>query len=166
MNSIVFQEIREFRSLGYSTYAYFNYDALNRTNSYAYAFLGTQCDKTLDGIEAMSEILQKLPEREDKFETSKAHKITAHINNYVTFRSLPAVAYGWELQGYKEDPRPEITEKIRGLQLDDVIQFHQKYIQGKPLLIFITGNEKKFDKKALSKYGKVTKIAEKDLFVW
>ena len=40
MYSIVFQEIREFRSLGYTAYSYFSYDNLERKPGHLFGFLG------------------------------------------------------------------------------------------------------------------------------
>ena len=44
MAGIFFQEIREMRSLAYSTYGRFHYDRFNRVPSHYYGFVGTQCD--------------------------------------------------------------------------------------------------------------------------
>ncbi|MBR6991076.1 MAG: insulinase family protein, partial [Bacteroidales bacterium] len=66
MNGVVFQEIREFRSLGYSTRGYFSYNLRNLNPSFLYCYLGTQCDKTYDGVEAMRQLMVDFPERPDK----------------------------------------------------------------------------------------------------
>ena len=71
MYSIVFQEIREFRSLGYTAYANYDYDYLERKPGLLYGFLGTQGDKTLDGIDAFSGLIKDMPERIEKFNASK-----------------------------------------------------------------------------------------------
>ena len=51
MAGVVFQEIRELRSLGYSAYAYYSYDRLNRRPGHIFGFLGTQADKTVEGCQ-------------------------------------------------------------------------------------------------------------------
>ena len=44
-----------------------------------------------------------------------------------------------------------------------LVDFHKKYVEGRPMVITISGNAKKFDKKALSAYGKVQEIKYKKM---
>jgi len=164
MNSVFFQEIREFRSLGYSTYGYFNYDRFNRNPGNYYAYLGTQCDKTNDGIDAMSELMLKFPERKDKFNLSRDYLISVRNSNYVTFRQFPwKYRYMVEEEKTDRDETIDITKEISAMDYMDLVKFHKKYVDGRPLIIFISGNAKKYDLKALEKYGKVHKIKYKDM---
>ena len=163
MNSVFFQEIREFRSLGYSTYGYFQYDRLNRRPAFFYGFLGTQCDKTNDGIAAMKELMVTFPDREEKFGLSRDYLVSVRNSNYFTFRSIPGqVRYYIEEENLDKDPRIEITEQIRNMKYEDLKAFHKKYVEGRPFVVFITGNAKKFDKKDLQKYGEIKEIKYKD----
>lgn len=164
MNSVFFQEIREFRSLGYSTHGYFSYDRLNRRPSYFYAYLGTQCDKTVEGIEAMRELMVKFPEREEKFALSRDYLISVRNSNYYTFRSIPGqVRYWIEEEKLDHDPRAEITDQIRNMKYDDLKAFHKKYVEGRPLITFITGSAKQFDVKALKRFGAVKEVKYKNI---
>ncbi|MBO4403534.1 MAG: insulinase family protein [Bacteroidales bacterium] len=164
MNSVVFQEIREFRSLGYSTYGYFNYDALNRYHPYLGCYLGTQCDKTNEGVDAMMELIRTFPERPEKFPVVQQYIISTRNSNYVNFRNIPSqVRYWKEIRHFESDPREKTTGQIRKMSYDDLRAFHVKYIQDKPQVIGISGNTKKFDLKALGKYGKVVKLNFKDI---
>ena len=164
MNSVFFQEIREFRSLGYSTYGYFSYDRLNRIPSHYYAYLGTQCDKTNDGIEAMHDLMVRFPERKEKFDLSRDYLISVRNSNYITFRSIPGqIRYWSEVEHLDNDPRIEITKEIQLMDYKQLLDFHKKYVEGRPMVITISGNAKKFDKKALSNYGKVQEVKYKKM---
>ena len=57
----------------------------------------------------------------------------------------------------------EITNEIRQLNYDDLHTFHKKYVEGRPMVIFISGNAKKFDLKNLGQYGKVQEVKYKDM---
>lgn len=165
MNSIVFQEIREFRSLGYSTYGYFDFNWRNLTPALMRCFLGTQCDKTIDGIEAMKELVVNMPERQDKLDICKQYLKTAGSSQYHNFNAIPSNVYRWkEIYGYDHDVRQERIEQIQSLTMNDVKAFHEKYIAKRPFIVFISGNTKKIDMKELSKYGKVTEVKYKDMF--
>ena len=164
MNSIFFQEIREFRSLGYSTHGYFNYDRFNRFRSYFYGYLGTQCDKTLDGIAAMRDLMLQFPQRKAKFVPSKEYLISTRNSRYINFRQLPSqVRYWTEIEKLEADPRPAITNEISRLRFDDLEEFHQKYVEGRPMTITISGNSSKFKAKELGQYGKVKQVKFKDM---
>lgn len=164
MNSVFFQEIREFRSLGYSTHGYFSYDFLNRIPAHFYGYLGTQCDKTIDGIEAMKELMVNFPDREEKFGLSRDYLISVRNSNYYTFRSIPSqVRYWVEEENLDHDPRVEVTEQIRNMKYDDLKAFHKKYISGRPFITLITGNAKQFDPKSLKKFGAVKEVKYKDI---
>ena len=162
MNSVVFQEIREFRSLGYSTYGYFSYDRFNRNPTFMYAFLGTQCDKTRDGVEAMRDLLVQFPDRPDKLAPAIEHQVVSRNSNHYTFRDLPQFVHQCiEDYGWQRDRRADITQQISRLTLDDLKAFHAKYIQGRPLVVLISGNAKKYNPKEVAKLlGDNTPVVE------
>lgn len=157
MYSIVFQEIREFRSLGYTAYASYSYDGLERKPGYLYGFLGTQGDKTFDGIDAFSELIKDMPERVEKFNASKEALLKSNASQYYTFRSKPGMVRYWIWKGYDHDPRAEVTERIRKAEFKDVVGFYNRMIKDRPVVIMMS-SPKKINKKELAKYGKVTKL--------
>lgn len=169
MNSIVFQEIREFRSLGYSTMGRFTWDVFNRTPATLYCYLGTQCDKTQEGVEAMRDLMLELPVRPDKLGPAKEQLVLDRNSSYNTFRSLPGyVCEHMEEHGWTRDLYPEITGKIASLTMDDLKAFHQKYLKERPLVVIISGNAKKFDAKKIGKLlgdnTPVTEVKFKQMF--
>ncbi|MBP5573097.1 MAG: insulinase family protein [Bacteroidales bacterium] len=162
MYSIVFQEIREFRSLGYTAYASYSYDDLERKPGYLYGFLGTQGDKTFDGIDAFSGLIKDMPERVEKFNASKEALLKSRASNYITFRNKPSSVRYWMWKGYDHDPRAEVTEVIRKAEFKDVMSFYNRMIKDRPVTIMMSG-PKSVSTKALSKYGKVTKLKYKQI---
>ena len=165
MNSVFFQEIREFRSLGYSTYTVFSYDKLNRNNPTLMAFLGTQCDKTIEGIDVIMELLGKFPEREAKFNQVRDYLVSMRNGNYINFRKIPGNVRSWmEFEKLTEDPRAKITHQIKEMTYDQLRDFHKQYIEGRPHIIIVSGNSAKYDLNALSKHGKVTEVKYEEMF--
>ena len=163
MYSIVFQEIREFRSLGYTAYASFSYDDLERKPGYLYGFLGTQGDKTFDGIDAFSSLIKDMPERVEKFNASKEALLKSRASNYITFRNKPSSVRYWMWKGYDHDPRAEVTEIIRKAEFKDVVGFYNRMIKDRPVIIMMSG-PKSVKAKDLAKYGEVTKLKYKNIF--
>lgn len=164
MYSIVFQEIREFRSLGYTAYGYFTYDHLKRKPGFLYTFLGTQSDKTNEGIDVLRGLITDMPERIEKFNASKDALILSRASNYVTFRNMPKSVSAWVEQGYNYDPRKDVTNIIRKTEYKDVQDFYERCIKNRPIVIMMSGNGKQIDMKELSKYGTVKKLKAKEIF--
>jgi predicted Zn-dependent peptidase len=163
MYSIVFQEIREFRSLGYTAYASYDYDYLERKPGFLYGFLGTQGDKTFDGIDAFSDLIKNMPERLEKFNASKEALLKSRASNYITFRNKPGTVQYWIKRGYDHDPRAEVTDVIRKAEYKDVQGFYNRMIHNRPVVIMLSG-PKSVSKKELGKYGTVTKLKYKNIF--
>lgn len=163
MYSIVFQEIREFRSLGYTARGYYTYDNQNRISGSLYGFLGTQSDKTIEGITAFRDLIVDMPEREEKFKASKEALIMSRASDYYSFRSMPYAVQNWMEQGYDHDPRAEMTDLIRNVKYEDIYDFYTRMIKDRPVVIMMSGNLKKINAKDLNQFGKVTQLKYKDI---
>ena len=163
MYSIVFQEIREFRSLGYTAYGYYMYDILQRKPGSLFCFLGTQSDKTIDGMAALKDLVVDMPVRMEKFNASKEALLKSRASDYYNFREKPYAVYSFMKRGYDHDPRVEVTEIIRNTNFEDVNGFYNRMVKGRPVVIMMSGNQKKIDKKELAKFGKVTKLKYKQI---
>lgn len=163
MAGVVFQEIRELRSLGYSAYGAYSYDHLNRRPGYAFGYLGTQSDKTIDGCKAMSDLFIQFPDKPEKFEMAKTSLIHKNEAEYITFRNLPGVIHDWKEEGYFNDPRPEQLHQIIEMRYDDVKEFYNQNIGNRPLIITIAGDKNRIDMNELKKMGKVVKVKYKDM---
>lgn len=164
MYSIVFQEVREFRSLGYTAYSYFTYDHLNRKPGKLMAFLGTQSDKTDEGIEVLRGLITDMPKRIEKFNASKDALIMSRASNYVSFRHIPASVSTWIEEGYNYDPRLKTTEIIKQTQYEDVEMFYKEFVAERPIIIMMSGNKKKIDMKRLERFGTVKELKYNDIF--
>jgi predicted Zn-dependent peptidase len=164
MYSIVFQEIRELRSLGYTAYSYYSYDYKDRYPGYQYAYLGTQSDKTNEGVDAFIELIVNMPEKMEKFDTSKEALIMSRAADYIPPRRMPSAVMTWIEEGYDHDPRIEITNIIKETSYDDIEKFYQDKVQNRPIVIMIAGNKKNVDMKALEKYGEVRMIKFEEIY--
>ena len=163
MNGVIFQNIRELRSLGYSAFGYFSYDMLNRRNAYTMGFLGTQSDKTIDGIIAMSDLLKTFQLKQEKFETAKLSLVKQYEADYIGFRDIPQQVYLWSLEGYESDPRSTFTTMTLNLKSNNIADFFNNYIGNRPMVITIAGNMNRIKKKQLAKFGKITELNYKDV---
>lgn len=166
MNAIVFQELREKRSLAYSASAYYSHTGERDGYFFDQAQIITQNDKLLDAIVAYEDLFNNMPEAEANFILAKESRIsnirTARtvkmgiINSYLNF----------ERMGYKEDPSRVAFNALPNFTMQDVVNFNNKNIKGQHKIYIILGNENDTDFQALEKYGKVKKVKVDDLFAY
>ena len=164
MNSIVFQEIREFRSLGYSAWGNYRTPLLNNESGYLKGFVGTQSDKTIDAVDAYINLIVNMPEKEERLENIIS-SLTQSINSErPTFRYLSSQVAYWNKQGYKNDPRKDRMSTYQNLKFDDITNFYKENIKGKPYVITIVGDASRFNLDELKKYGKIIELDKKDIY--
>ena len=166
MYSVLFQEIREFRSMAYATGG--NCFTPNRTRhsdhpSNYIAYLGTQGDKAMQALFVLDSLMQQMPVNEQNVASAKQEVMNNINNNYPTFRSLPNFVSSYYAAGYKQDPRTNIVELMPTLTTEDMTSFYHEHIQHQPRVYFIIGNKKQLDMMALGKYGKVIELKKKDV---
>ncbi len=80
MASIIFQEIREFRSLAYSAYGVYINRPENKLPGFYQGYIGTQVDKTLDAISTYIDLFKNIPEKDNRMSSIK-QGLTQSINS-------------------------------------------------------------------------------------
>ncbi len=164
MSSILFQEIREFRSLAYGVSGRYSPSFYFNKAGYFKGRLSTQNDKTNEAIDVYTGIIKELPQKPERIDDVRKN-LTIGINaSQPMFRYKSMSVANWRAQGYDNDPRKERYNKYLTISFDEIIDFYNKNLKGKPWVITIVGNEKRFDLEALSKYGKIKKVTLDDLF--
>ena len=116
----------------------------------------------------MHDLLVDLPDRPDKLAPAIEHQVVSRNSSYIDFRSLPGFVQGCQEKGWTRDRRVDITNKIGRLTMDDLRAFHGKYIKGRPMVVLVSGNAKKYDPKAVAKLlgndAKLTEVKFDQLF--
>ena len=164
MAGVIFQEIRELRSLGYSAYGYYSFDGLNRIPGLVVGFLGTQADKTVEGCEAMAELLVGCPDKPEKFETAKACALKKMEASYISFRDYPAQVRRWQEYGFNGDPRQEQMELLKQMDFNQMRDFYYEMVGKNPLVITVAGDKKRIDVSKLAKTYEIKEVKYKDIF--
>lgn len=163
MNAIVFQEMRERRSLAYSAWS--NMGWRNRKLPYYYmAGISTQNDKMTDAISAFDEIINDMPESQDAFDIAKS----SMENDYRTSRIIKGdLAWNYiseKRAGRDYDSRRPIYEALPSLTMDDLIRFQKEHVKGRKFHYAILGNPEDIDIPALEKLGKVVMLTTDQIF--
>ncbi|RZS93719.1 M16 family metallopeptidase [Aquimarina brevivitae] len=164
LSSIVFQEIRESKSLAYSAYAYYgNANEAGKPN-YVTAYIGTQANKMPQAVDAMMELMTNMPEAEQQFKAAKEatlKKIAAEriikSNIFWTYESL-------KKRGISNDYRKDMYNTIKDMELSDLKAFFNENIKGENYNVLVIGNKNEVDMDALSKLGVVKELDVDYLF--
>lgn len=164
LSSIVFQEIRESKSLAYSAFAGYQTASEKGKPDYLYSYIRTQANKLSDAVDAMMELMTNMPEAERQFEAAKEAAIkklaAERINGTSIFWSYERL----KKQGMDHDNRKEVYEAMKNMKMEDLIEFFNNNIKGQEYNIMVLGNKKDLDFDALSKLGKVQELDVDELF--
>lgn len=162
MSSLVFQEIREFRSLSYAAYSVYQPAFLPSKPAHLMGYMNTQSDKTLEGMEAMSQLILDMPQKPERMEGIRKAMLQSIFTSQPDFREMGNTVARWRQQGYNSDPREFRYSIYNRISFDDIVKFYNYQIANKPLLISVSGNLKKISKPELSKYGKLVELKFSD----
>jgi len=165
MNAIVFQEMREKRSLCYSAQSSFVAPADKDEYMYNYSYIATQNDKVIDALVAFDSLFNAMPLSESAFQLAKegakssiaANRITklAIINTYLRNRKM----------GVDYDVRKDFYNKIDKFTMADVQSFNERFIQNKPKTYMILATEGEVDLNEIQqKFGPVTRLSLEEIF--
>ncbi len=164
LSSIVFQEIRESKSLAYSAFAAYSMARKADDPNLIYAYVGTQANKMNQAMDAMLELMNNMPEAEENFRTAKEATLkqlaAERINKTNIFWSYERL----KDRGMTEDNRKEMYEAIQKMTMEDLKAFFNNNINGATYDLMVIGNKKDVDVKALEKFGKVQELEVDHLF--
>lgn len=164
LSGLLFQEVREFRSLAYSTGG--NYiDPIYEPEKKGrlVLFTGSQADKTTSAIEVVMGLIEDMPVYESRTETIKNGLLLQAGSSKPNFRDISDTVEEFTKTGFTEDPNKTNHDLYPSLTFDDIQSFYNQNIKGKPVTVTIYGDASEFDKEALSKFGKVIELKMDDI---
>jgi len=165
MSSVVFQELREARALAYTAGARYAQGGRLNDQNIMLGSIGTQTDKTADALNAFIDLIDNMPESEERFETSVESLMNRYRTSKISFREVIGAVRGWERLGIEGDPRRESYEKLQTATMDDLLRFQREHVKDRPKLISIVGDLSILDTEELEQFGTVQEIQVDDLFV-
>jgi len=166
MSNLLFQEIREFRSMAYATRSYLlkpSYKNRTDRSSILAAFVGTQSDKTIEAMDVMDSLVTCTPFLAAKMKSIGKEEINTLCAEYPDFRSLPSYVADDIRAGYEKDPNPVYVEIIDSMDPAAMEGIWKKYISGKNRVWTIVGAASKVDMAALEKFGPVTTVKSSEV---
>jgi len=164
MNAIVFQEMREKRSLAYSANSTFATPSTYDKSFINYSFIATQNDKVEDSFDAFNELFDEMPISLKAFDFAKESILNRIETERIVKMNIIWTYLANARLGIDNDYRKDIYKAVAAMTIDDVVNFNQKYLKNKSKTYIVLGRESDIDFKALKKYGKVKKLSQKMIF--
>ena len=164
LSSIVFQEIRESKSLAYSAFA--SYSNANKKNSpnYVMAYVGTQANKLEQAVDAMMDLMNNMPEADKQFQAAKESTLKKLAAQRITKSSIFWNYERLQKLGIDNDNREEMYNTIKNMTMKDLKAFFDKNVKGESYNVMVIGNKKDLNVKSLQKLGKIKELEVDYLF--
>lgn len=164
MNAIVFQEMREKRSLAYSASSYYS-SAFHKDDwFYNSANVITQTDKLFDALDAYEELFNDMPQSEANFKLAKDALLAGSRTARTTKFSIISAYLNCERLGLKEPLRKQNFQAYQKMTMNDLVNFQKQYIKGQKKFYLVLGKESEIDFNKLAKFGKVKKLTLDEIF--
>ena len=166
MSSVLFQEVREFRSMAYAAQGIPLMPELAHSNTPSgyLAFIATQGDKSMQAVSLLDSLINNMPMNVENLSVARQSLLNDINNSYPTFRGKPGSIALMERCGFTADENTAMVEQLPTLTQADIEAFYSRHIKGQPYQLMIVGNLKKLDMKALSKYGNIVKVKKDDIY--
>ncbi|MCQ2262440.1 MAG: insulinase family protein [Bacteroidales bacterium] len=166
MNAIVFQEMREKRSLAYSAQSFYSTPSDKDGYFINHAMIATQNDKLIDAMNAFNDLFDNMPEAQANFDLAKESCINLCRTKRTTKMGIINAYLNYEKMGYdmKKTRYQILFDAYPKVTMQDIVNFNHKYIKGQKKVYMALGKEADMDFNALAKFGKVKKLTLKDVF--
>ena len=167
MSSVLFQNVREFRSLAYSTSGTSITTNLSTHPNEPLAYItatGTQADKTIEVMTVVDSLLQSMPMKEENLYAIRQNVLNDIQNSYPNFRGIPVYVANQRLNGYTLDQNTSTVKWLPALSANDIVDFHRRHIAGNRRVWMVIGSKKQTDFNALAKFGKVVELSKEDVY--
>jgi predicted Zn-dependent peptidase len=163
MNALMFQEIREFRSLAYGSGAAYQTPGMPGKPAWFSGFIQTQADKANTALDVFMGLINNMPQKPERMDGLKAYlELSASFRP--DFRSLPQTVENWQRIGYSDDPLKTLLPAYQALQFDDIVKFGNDFVRTQPKALMIVGPKRRIDIKSLSQYGTFKELKPNDVF--
>lgn len=158
LSSIVFQEIRESKSLAYSAFSSYSTARKKEDSNYVMAYIGTQANKMPQAVDAMMDLMSNMPEAEEQFNAAKEAALKKIAAQRITKSNIFWTYEGLKKLGIDNDNREAMYNAIKDMTMEDLREFFNSNIKGENYNVMVIGNKKDIDFEALKKLGTIQEM--------
>ncbi len=154
-NQIVFQDIRESKSLAYAVGTAYQSNSDKNKDDLMLAYIGTQANKLPQAVDAMTSLMNDMPEAENQFNEAKEATLKKIAAQRITKSNIFWNYESLLKRGIDYDNREEMYNEIQAMTMEDMKNFFKENVASQNYSISVIGNKNDLDMKALEKLGKV-----------
>lgn len=164
LSSVVFQELRESKSLAYSAYvSYANANAIDKHN-YVVTYIGTQANKLNLAVDAMDELMKDLPKIPAQFENAKNSALKQIASTRITRTNIFFNYMNLKKINIDYDIRKDVYQEIKNLSIEDLDEFYKSEIKPIDFNVALLGKKENLDLKAIENLGDFQEVSLDEIF--
>jgi len=164
LSSVVFQELRESKSLAYSAYVnYANANAIRKHN-YVVTYIGTQANKLHLAVDAMDDLMKDLPRISVQFENAKNSALKQIASTRITRTNIFFNYLNLNKLDIYHDIRKDVYHEIECLTIDDLAAFYHQEIKPVQYNVALIGKKENLDMKAIENLGEFKEVTLEEIF--
>lgn len=156
MNTVVFQEMREKRSLCYGASARYVMPAYKDERCMFTTYIQSQNDKMEDCVATFKEITNDMPLSQTSFDVAKQGLVTQLRTQRTCREAVFGTYFRAERLGIDYDPDSLCYQQLQHVTLDDVQNFQQQNVRGLKYRTIIAGDPNAIDMSKTAGLGRLT----------
>ncbi len=138
MSSVMFQELREFRSLAYAAGGTLQIPAMANAAAWFLGYIGTQADKTVEALETIHRLIRRLPVDSHRIGEVAAAERNAVLMQTPSIRRRSMYALAWRRRGWRDDPARTLWKELSDADLPmlqrRMMDVYVQYLQSRPVV--------------------------------
>ena len=165
MTSVMFQQIREFRSLAYRANSRLKMEAPKHKDQIAAieTHLSTQSDKTIEALTLLDSLISNMPLNESSYNSTKRSICNFANNMYPEARTLTSDVSTDKTAGYSKPWQAELCG-ANDLEISEFEAFYSKIMKDSQRVYIIVGNKKDIDMDKLGEFAEIKYIDSKSFY--
>ncbi|MEC5395269.1 M16 family metallopeptidase [Bergeyella sp. RCAD1439] len=164
LSSIVFQEIRESKSLAYSAYVTYSANSLRGGSDYVTSYIGTQPDKLSVAVGALEELLGAMPEVPMQFENARETVLKQMASTRINRTNIFFNYLNLKKLGVDYDLRKSIYEEVGALTMEGLVDFYVQKVKPLEYNVAVIGKRANLDEASLSRLGAFRELKLEEIF--
>ncbi|MGC4130230.1 MAG: insulinase family protein [Bergeyella sp.] len=164
LSSVVFQEIRESKSLAYSAYVSYQPNQRLHQPDYITTYIGTQPDKLMTAVDTMSELMSELPQIPLQFENARKSALKQIASTRIKRTNIFFNYLNLKKLGIDYDLRKNIYDEIEHLTLEKLTGFYNSAVKPLSYNTAIIGKKENLDLEAVEKMGTFREVGTEEIF--
>ncbi|MCQ9634686.1 insulinase family protein [Chryseobacterium sp. WG23] len=164
LSSIVFQEIRESKSLAYSAYVSYGNASEKGHANYVTNYIGTQSNKLPLAVSAMNDLMVELPQIPTQFDNARGSALKQIASNRVNRTNIFFSQLALKKLGIDYDIRKDTYAEIQGLTLPQLTGFYNTEVKPVQYNTAIIGKKENLNMESINKMGEFQEVSLEEIF--